>query len=129
MMKIDLSILFIRFDRIKNCVLSIMSDFRRLCFTVFCDLLKGKGAMKKHASSHGLAVLVCTVTGGILVKIGYDQYKPAVQILEKVSRIIIDMVRLDESIYSVEAVSTVLLAIVLAIIWGAAFSAMHSDKK
>lgn len=85
--------------------------------------------MKKHASSHGLAVLVCTVTGGILVKMGYDHYKPVVQVLEKASSFIIDTANLDRDIYSVEAVSTLLLAIILAMIWGAAFSFMHSDKK
>ena len=84
--------------------------------------------MQKHASSHGLAVLVCTVTGGILVKMGYDYYRPAAKILKKTSIAIIDMLNIDESMFSVDSVSTLLLAIVLAVAWGAAFSLMHSDK-
>jgi len=82
--------------------------------------------MKKHASSHGLAVLVCTITSGILIKMGYDYYPNTVKWLEGLSNLIVDGLGID---YSHRAVSTLILAILLAIIWGIAFSFMHSDKK
>lgn len=84
--------------------------------------------MKKHASSHGLAVLICTITGGVLVKMGYDHYRPAADMLRNISLAVIDMLNLDTAMFSVDAVSTLLLAIALAVIWGAAFALMHSDK-
>jgi hypothetical protein len=81
--------------------------------------------MKKHASSHGLAVLVCTVTSGIIVKIGYDKYPEAIKILENLSR----WVKETFGVFlAVNEISTLTLAVILAVIWGAAFSFMHSDN-
>lgn len=85
--------------------------------------------MKKHASSHGLAVLMCTVIGGILVKMGYDHYPPAVELLKTVSMYFIDFFNIEDKIRAVDAVSTLILATILAVIWGIAFSFMHSDNR
>ncbi|PQP33168.1 hypothetical protein C6A36_00650 [Desulfobacteraceae bacterium SEEP-SAG10] len=82
--------------------------------------------MKKHASSHGLAVLVCTITSGILVKMGYDYFPHAAEIINNISQHILDFVGIE---YPPKAISTLLLAVILAMIWGIAFSFMHSDKK
>ena len=82
--------------------------------------------MKKHASSHGLAVLVCTITAGILVKISRDLYPVGARYLENISKFIIKVLNLD---YEPRIISTLILAVILAIMWGIAFSFLHSDKK
>jgi hypothetical protein len=82
--------------------------------------------MKKHASSHALAVLVCTVTAGVLIEIGRDHYPLAAQRLGKISRRIVDFFGLD---FEPKIISILILAILLAAIWGIAFSFMHSDNK
>ena len=82
--------------------------------------------MKKHAASHGLAVLVCTVTSGVLVKIGRDHYPAAAGKLESVGAFVVENLNLE---YSAKAVSTLLLASLLAVVWGVFFYFLHSDKK
>jgi len=81
--------------------------------------------MKKHATSHGLAVLVCTVASGVLVKMGLEYKNDIIIQLNNFSRKIIDLLDID---FAPDAISTVLIAIILAAIWGVAFSFMHSDK-
>ena len=81
--------------------------------------------MKKHATSHALAVLVCTVTSGILVHLGRDHYPIMAQKLEKISQKIVDFFDLD---FPAKGISILMLAIILAAIWGIAFSFLHSDK-
>jgi len=83
--------------------------------------------MKKHASSHGLAVLVCTISAGVLIKIGRDYYPEAVAWLEEgVGQYIIRTFSID---YPPKVIATLALAILLALIWGAAFALMHSDRR
>lgn len=41
--------------------------------------------MTKHAFSHGLAVLICKLPSGILVKRGRDYYPPVIEKLGEVS--------------------------------------------
>ena len=82
--------------------------------------------MKKHAASHGLALLVCTVTAGILIKIGRDHYPMLCQRFEELGAFVANKLNLG---YSPKAISTVILAVFLAVIWGIAFSFMHSDEK
>ncbi len=82
--------------------------------------------MKKHASSHGLAVLVCSITAGILIKICRDYYPAVARRIEKISRDIVTFFNID---YSPKTISTLLLAVILAVIWGCAFYLMHSDDK
>lgn len=82
--------------------------------------------MKKHAASHGLAVLVCTVSAGLLVKMGHEYYPQIAQQFEKAAQFLVSKFELP---YSPEIVSVTILAIFLAAIWGMAFSFMHSDKE
>ena len=83
--------------------------------------------MKKHASSHGLAVFVCTITAGILVEIGRDNYPEAVTWLEEgVCQYLIRTFSID---YPPKVISTLVLAALLALIWGSAFALMHSDRR
>lgn len=80
--------------------------------------------MKKHASSHGLAVLVCTISAGFIVKICEEYYPKAVQLINKFSDY---FVRLFDLKYSVNTISVLAIAFILACIWGCAFSFMHAD--
>jgi len=58
--------------------------------------------MKKHAlSNNGLVVLFCTLTNGVLVKMGYDNYLPAVRFRKSLSFNIIKLLNLDKDLYSV----------------------------
>jgi len=82
--------------------------------------------MKKHASSHGMAVLVCSITAGILIKICRDYYPEIARRFEDISRYIITFFNID---YSPKVISTLILAVILAVIWGIAFYFMYSDKK
>jgi hypothetical protein len=81
--------------------------------------------MKKHGSSHGLAVLICTITSGLLIHIGRDYYPQLINWLEEGSRFIVELLNID---YPSKSVSILILASVLAVIWGMAFTFMHSDK-
>ena len=82
--------------------------------------------MKKHATSHALAVLVCTVTAGVLVHMGKDHYPLMAQKLENISQRIVNFFGLD---FPAKGISVLMLAIILAAVWGIAFSFMHSDNK
>jgi len=83
--------------------------------------------MKKHASSHGLAVLICTISAGVLIKIGRDYYPQAVIWLEEgVGQPIIRTFDID---YPPKVIATLVLAVLLALIWGAAFALLHSDSR
>ena len=82
--------------------------------------------MKKHASSHGLALLVCTVTAGILIGMGRDHYPTIAQNLEDMSVYIVTLFNLE---FPPKAISILIIAVILAVFWGIAFSFMHSDKK
>ena len=82
--------------------------------------------MKNHASSHGLALLICTISAGVLIKIGRDYYPQAVMWLEEgVGQPIIRTFNID---YPPKVIATLALAVLLALIWGAAFALMHSDR-
>lgn len=82
--------------------------------------------MKKHASSHGLALLVCTVTAGVLIGMGRDHYPTIAQKLEDISLYIVTFFNLD---FPPKVISILIIAVILAVMWGIAFSFMHSDKK
>ena len=82
--------------------------------------------MKKHASSHGLALLVCTVVAGVLIGMGRDHYPTIAQKLEDISLYIVTFFNLD---LPPKVISILIIAVILAVIWGIAFSFMHSDKK
>ncbi|MFW6101025.1 MAG: hypothetical protein ACOC90_06530 [Bacteroidota bacterium] len=74
--------------------------------------------MKKHGASHGLAVLVCTVTAGILTKIAREYYPQMVEKFESIAGFVVSKLQLS---YPPEIVSVVTLAVFLAVIWGDCF--------
>jgi len=82
--------------------------------------------MKKHATSHGLAVIVCTISAGILVKIAKDYYPAVVDMGENL------VLRLAHRFgWNMPSRDLIVLVVatVLALFWGVAFSFMHSDEK
>lgn len=90
--------------------------------------------MKRHASSHTLAVLVCTISSGILVHIGKDYYPMLANTLESVSQFIVNTFHFSQYLGKftdnpTKVVSALILAVILAVIWGFAFSFIHSDKQ
>jgi len=80
--------------------------------------------MKKHASSHGLAVLVCTISAGFIVKICEAHYPKAVGIINRFSDYLVRQFDLN---YSVNTISVLAIAFILACIWGCAFSFTQAD--
>lgn len=82
--------------------------------------------MKKHGASHGLAVLVCTITSGLLLNTGYNYYPDLVEKLEFFAQLLVIHFHL---VYQTEIVANLILSVILAVIWGIAFACMHSDKK
>ena len=81
--------------------------------------------MKKHGASHGLAYIVATIAAAMLTKIGRDHYPELVKYFDNICQYMINKFNLD---ISVETFSLLSLAVVLAVIWGVAFSFMHKDK-
>ena len=82
--------------------------------------------MKKHATSHGLAVIVCTIISGVLVKMAKDYFPAAVEMTEK---FIFELTHKFGWNMPTRDLIVMLLAGVLALVWGVAFSFMHSDEK
>lgn len=82
--------------------------------------------MKKHATSHGLAVIVCTISAGVLVKIARDYYPVAVEMGEK---LVLDLTCKYGWEMPSRDLIIMLVATALAFLWGVAFSFMHSDEK
>jgi len=81
--------------------------------------------MKKHATSHGLAVIVCTIISGVLVKMARDYYPVAVEMGEKLVRGLTHKFGWD---LPSRDLIIMLVAGALALFWGIAFSFMHSDE-
>jgi len=82
--------------------------------------------MKRNGVSHGLAMLVCTVASGLLVKLGHDQFPEIAEHLKGLVSAIID--HLDLS-FEFDDVISLVLAVVLAITWGIAFAVSQSNRK
>ena len=80
--------------------------------------------MTRHGLSHGLAIVTCTITSGMLVKMSYDAYPKAVAKLEAFAGRLAATVHLD---ITGSAAATLLLATGLAVVWGMAFSFLHED--
>ena len=80
--------------------------------------------MRKHASSHGLAMLVCTISSGWLVRMSYDHHPTVIRKVESFAQQVINAFSLA---YSPEDLSTLFVAVLLAMIWGVFFAVMHRD--
>ena len=80
--------------------------------------------MKKHGASHGIAVLVCTVSSALLIDI-LRKYVPFVyNAVNKFSDFLINILGLS---FAPKYVSIVLYASILAIFWGVGFALIHKD--
>lgn len=81
--------------------------------------------MVRHATSHGLATLVCTLSSGMLVHMGRQFYPGLYGTVEKFCRNFLHVMKID---FSSTTLVTLIIALLLAMIWGVAFSFMHSDR-
>ncbi len=88
------------------------------------DPITKEPTMRKHASSHGLAMLVCTITSGWLVRMSYDHYPAIIGKVEQIARHVANAFSLG---YSPRDLSTLFVAVLLAMIWGIFFAVMHRD--
>jgi len=80
--------------------------------------------MRKHAASHGLAVFVSTIGAGLLIKMGYDYYPAFAGKFDGLAKSAIKYFELD---WTPKDVSSLILATVIAALWGIAFSFVHKD--
>ena len=80
--------------------------------------------MKRHVFSHAMAVLVCTVTGALLVDIVRRHIPYVYRVLQRFAHLVINLLELP---YDVHQVSIVLYAVCIAALWGAAFARL-SDR-
>lgn len=80
---------------------------------------------KKHGISHALATFVCTITAPLLAHCLKD-YLPRVHgVLTDVAEILKNALNLY---YSVDVITPILLATLLAFIWGIGFYYIHKDQ-
>ena len=86
------------------------------------ETLKKEVVMKKHGLSHGLSVLVCTIASSLMV----DMLREYVPLLDRtlydLSTKVIEISGLH---LSAQALSPLILASFLAVIWGMAFAKIH----
>jgi hypothetical protein len=74
--------------------------------------------MIKHGASHGFSVLICTILAAFLVEL----LKPVVpRLIEKMSNISIPIVETLQIPLAAEVLNILLLAMILAILWGMFF--------
>ena len=84
--------------------------------------------MKKHGFSHGAAVLVSVVASSLLVGIMREHLPKVNRLLEKFSGGISQLIfNIFGHRFSTTDINTVMLAMLLAIIWGMAFALIHKD--
>lgn len=81
--------------------------------------------MKKHASSHGLAMLICTICSGWLAKLSYEHYPFVLKYVEYLIQNVVDLLPIH---YSPRDISTLIIAVVLAMIWGLTFAFLNKNK-
>jgi hypothetical protein len=79
----------------------------------------------RHGASHGLAYLVCTIAAGLLVYLLGNAVPSVLRQLSAVSDLLID--RFAITAISRGEMNVIILAFILAIIWGMAFKRMHTD--
>jgi hypothetical protein len=82
--------------------------------------------MKKHGISHGGALPVCTIASALLVDLIRNNVPILDKIVTTISTSVINMLHIQ---HDPEYISILIYATILATIWGAAFSFMHSDKR
>lgn len=82
--------------------------------------------MIRHGSSHGLAVLICTLASGFLIAMLRAFLPEVLDVFSKISVFICILLHLP---YPPKSVELILVAALMAGIWGIAFSFMHKDKR
>ena len=78
--------------------------------------------MTRHSFSHGAATLITTVAAALLVEVGRSHVPTATRALDSTSRTLLEV---TQSGLSPEFVSAILLATLLALIWGLAFGILE----
>jgi hypothetical protein len=79
--------------------------------------------MVKHISSHGFSVLMCSILASVLIEFLKPYYPDLLSQLEKYSRKLIGVFGIP---LNVEYFSIVLIACLLAMIWGAIFKIRYN---
>jgi hypothetical protein len=82
--------------------------------------------LTRNGLSHGCATLVSIVAAGLLVQHARGLLPPLTRLVDRLSLIVIDGLRLP---YSVETVTAILIAAVLAGVWGAAFALITGQAR
>ena len=82
--------------------------------------------MIRHGGSHGLAVLICTLASGFLIAMLRAYLPELLMVFNRISLFLCSLLGLP---YPPKSVELILVATVMASIWGAAFSFMHKDKR
>lgn len=79
--------------------------------------------MIKHASSHGFAVFMCTIISAIYIEVIKQFLPQLLRRIDHLSSIIIQKLSLS---LTPDTITIVVVASVLAMIWGAFFKMYHS---
>lgn len=82
--------------------------------------------MIRHGSSHGLAVLICTLASGFLIATLRAFLPDLLSVFSKGCIFLCSFLALP---YPPKSVELILIAAVMASIWGAAFSFIHGSKQ
>jgi len=80
----------------------------------------------KHASSHGLSVLVCTVASALIIEIFRPKLPHFMESMTNISTKVLKAIHLP---MSVENMNILLLATLLAVIWGVFFKLSLSRSR
>ena len=80
--------------------------------------------MIRHSSSHGLATLICSLASGFIVVV-LREFLP--EVLVVFSRASIFLCSLFDLPYHFETVRLILVAAVMATLWGLAFAVIHKN--
>lgn len=79
--------------------------------------------MKRHATSHALAVFTCTLTGALLAR-ELGEWMPEFRTrIHRFAEPFLDKIGIQ---WSAETVMTVLTATLLATVWGLSFAAINN---
>jgi hypothetical protein len=81
--------------------------------------------MIRHGASHGFSYLVCTIVSGLLIFVLGKGVPSALERLSALSDSLINNFAITA--ISSSELNVILLAFILAIIWGMAFKRMHTD--
>ena len=80
--------------------------------------------MIRHATSHGFSVLVCTIVSAFLIDILRPELPRLMNYIENVSKFVVPLFSLP---FTVHEFNIVLVASILALIWGVLFKLQKKD--